>query len=48
MNGPKSNVQSPMSGQKFSQKLVSQEPVYDRKMKVHRPRKLATKKPKWM
>ncbi len=27
------------SGQKFTQKLVNQTPVYDRKLKVHRPRK---------
>lgn len=26
-------------GQKFSQKMVSQEPTYDRKLKVKRPRK---------
>ena len=27
------------SGTGFTQKMVSQDPVYDRKMKVHRPRK---------
>ena len=32
--GPKGQM-----GQKFGQRLVTQEPVYDRKMKLHRPKK---------
>jgi len=30
---------STKSGTQFTQALVNQEPVYDRKLKIHRPRK---------
>lgn len=36
--------QNKSSGQKFTQKLVNQGPVYDRKIKLHRPRKTGTGK----
>ena len=29
-----------LPGSKFPQKLVDQEPVYDKKLKIHRPRKV--------
>ena len=46
------NAQNPagpakgQSGQKFSQQLVNQAPVYDKYLKVKRPRK--KKEPKWV
>lgn len=43
MNGP-----SQPCGQKFSSQLVNQQPVYDRKLKIHRPRKKKGKGVKWI
>jgi hypothetical protein len=40
MNNQQSNQgKSSQSGCSFPQRLVSQEPVFDRKLKVHRPSK---------
>lgn len=39
MNNTASGSQPSCSGCSFTQKLVDQQPVYDRKLKVHRPRK---------
>ena len=36
---PSSGNRPSTGGQRFSQQLVNQQPVYDRKLKVHRPRK---------
>lgn len=37
-------------GQKFTQKLVNQDPVFDRRLKVHRPnkRRLKNKAGNWI
>lgn len=35
-------------GQKFPQPMVNQQPVYDRKLKVTRPRKKKGMGPKWL
>lgn len=43
MNGQQSKPQ----GQKFTQKLVNQGPVFDRKLKIHRPNK-RKKSSKWI
>lgn len=42
-----SNNASKQSGQQFPQTLVNQQPVYDRKLKVLRPRKKKEGK-KWL
>ena len=36
---PSSGNRPAASGQRFAQQLVTREPVYDRRLKVHRPRK---------
>jgi hypothetical protein len=43
---PSSNGKT--SGTRFTQPVVNQTPVYDRKLKVHRPRKHKGKGPKFL
>lgn len=35
-------------GQSYPKKLTNQEPVFDKKLKVHRPRKKKGMGPKWV
>jgi hypothetical protein len=47
---PSSGNRPGAGGQRFVQALISQEPVYDRRLKVHRPRKKkgGASKPKFL
>ncbi len=47
MSCQQSNMKAHGANASTPQKLVNQEPVYDRKLKVHRPRKRKNG-PKWV